>query len=98
VTARFIEGERVRTRATKRAGHTRLPAYLCDRRGVVESVQGLFALPDERALGTPIEQCAKEMLYTIVFDGHEVWRDPAVEPMTVSADLWDSYLEPEPAQ
>jgi nitrile hydratase len=96
MTGRFHRGDLVRTRAQNPEGHTRLPRYLCDRRGTVEAVHGDFPLPDERALGGNLATCRKETLYTVVFEGREVWREHAAEPMSVSADLWDSYLEPEP--
>jgi nitrile hydratase len=85
----------VRTVAKERQGHTRLPRYLRDRRGTIESVQGVFPLPDERALGVDLASCTKEALYTVVFEGDEVWRERGSEPLSVSADLWESYLEPE---
>jgi nitrile hydratase subunit beta len=95
VTQRFRSGDRVRTRAANPDGHTRLPRYLCDRAGTIEAVHGLYPLADERARGTPLERCAKEALYTVLFDGREVWRQRELEPLSVCADLWDSYLEPE---
>jgi nitrile hydratase len=97
VTARFRAGDRVRTRATNPEGHTRLPRYLCDRRGTIEAVHGVYPLPDVRAYGVSLAACKKEVLYTVLFEGGEVWRDRAREPLSVSADLWDSYLEPERA-
>jgi nitrile hydratase len=95
VTSRFRIGDRVRTRAVNPEGHTRLPRYLCDRAGTIEAVHGTYPRPDERALGVALEQCTKETLYTVFFEGGEVWRERAVEPVSISADLWDSYLEPE---
>ena len=98
MTERFRPGDRVRTRAKNLEGHTRLPRYLCNCAGTIEAVHGTYPLPDHRALGVSLESCKKETLYTVVFDGHEVWRERANEPLTVSADLWDSYLEPERAR
>jgi nitrile hydratase len=97
-SARFRAGDRVRTRAGEREGHTRLPRYLRDRAGTIEKVHGLFALPDERALGVDLAACTKETLYTVVFEGREVWRERLAEPLAVSADLWESYLELEPSR
>jgi nitrile hydratase subunit beta len=91
---RFQRGDVVRTRATNPEGHTRLPRYLCDRRGTIEAVHGLFLLPDDRARGVTVASSAKQALYTVVFDGREVWRERTSEPLSLSADLWDSYLEP----
>jgi hypothetical protein len=61
-------------------------------------IHGIYSLPDERALGASPSMCRQETLYTVVFDGREVWRERWAEPMFVSADLWDSYLEPEPTR
>ena len=94
--ARFRAGDRVRTIAKAREGHTRLPRYLRDRAGTIESVQGVFPLPDDRALGVDLAACTKEALYTVVFEGREVWRERLSEPLSVSADLWESYLAEEP--
>jgi nitrile hydratase subunit beta len=95
LTPRFRPGDRVRTRAEKPEGHTRLPRYLCDRSGTIEALHGVYPLPDDRALGVPLERCKKEMLYSVSFDGSEVWRERKLEPLSIAADLWDSYLEPE---
>ncbi|HMI85715.1 MAG TPA: SH3-like domain-containing protein [Polyangiaceae bacterium] len=95
MTARFKAGDRVRTRAANPEGHTRLPRYLCDRRGTIETAHDVYPLPDERAKGVSLELCKKEMLYTVVFDGREVWGEQSAEPLSVSADLWDTYLHAE---
>ena len=92
---RFQVGDRVRTRAARAPGHTRLPQYLCGRLGRVEAVHGLVPLADERAHGG--ERAARApglALYTIAFDGCEVWGVEAERgPMSIRADLWDAYLE-----
>lgn len=95
MTPRFRAGDAVRTRAHNPEGHTRLPRYLCGRKGTIETVHGVYPLPDERARGVALATCTKEVLYTVVFDGREVWRERSAEPLSISADLWDSYLEPE---
>jgi hypothetical protein len=93
VTARFAVGDVVRTRAARREGHTRLPRYLELRVGRVEAVHGPFRLADERAAG---EAGTPQTLYSVVFEGAEVWGAGAASlPMTIAADLWDSYLDPE---
>jgi nitrile hydratase len=93
VTARFSVGDAVRTREARREGHTRLPRYLERRRGCIEAVHGEFPLADERAEGGA---AAPQALYAVVFDGAEVWgEDAAAQPMTIAADLWDAYLEPD---
>jgi nitrile hydratase len=91
---RFAVGDVVRTRAVRPEGHTRLPRYLERRRGRVDAVHGDFPLADERAVGAA---AAPQALYSVVFDGAEIWGEGAPsEPMTIAADLWDAYLDPEP--
>jgi nitrile hydratase len=92
VTARFRPGDRVRTLAARRAGHTRLPGYLCGRRGTIERVQGDVPVADDRAEG---RAAPPETLYTVVFDGRDVWGGAPSAPREISADLWDRYLEPD---
>jgi nitrile hydratase subunit beta len=88
--ARFAPGDRVRCRNLQPAGHIRLPGYLRRAAGRIEADHGGFVLPDASAAG----QDVAGRLYTVVFDGPEVW-GPSAEPgTTVSADLWESYLEP----
>jgi hypothetical protein len=94
MTQRFQAGDVVRTRGVNPEGHTRLPGYLCGRRGTIEAVHGLVALADESARGARLGGPTKEALYTVVFDGTEVWRQSSTERLSVAADLWDSYLEP----
>lgn len=87
----FSLGDRVRTRLNNPEGHTRLPAYLRGRVGRVESVVGAFPFADERASGNI--DAAPQMLYTVCFAGRDVWGD-AAQAATISADLFESYLEP----
>ena len=91
--ARFRVGDAVRTRAVSGDGHTRLPRYLARRRGRIETVHSPYPLADERARG--VADAPKQALYSVVFSGAEVWGDEAAGPMTIAADLWDAYLEPD---
>lgn len=87
----FAPGQRVRARNIHPRGHTRLPRYLRGHVGVVEADHGGFVLPDASAQG----RAAAERLYTVVFEGAAVWGPDAEPGMTISADLWESYLEPD---
>lgn len=87
----FQVGDAVRTHTARTTGHTRLPGYLADKRGVVERVVGDFFLPDARAAGVML--APKERLYTVVFDGTEVWGEEKAGALAVSADLFESYME-----
>jgi nitrile hydratase subunit beta len=87
---RFQPGQRVRAKNIHPRGHTRLPRYVRGRVGVVEADHGGFVLPDASAHGQ--EDAGR--LYTVVFEGAELW-GPDAEPGTqVSVDAWESYLEP----
>ena len=92
MTARFHVGDVVRTLRARREGHTRLPGYLCGRRGVIEAVHGLFPVADDRAEG---RAAPPETLYTVRFEGRDVWSGAPSAPGVISADLWDRYLEAE---
>ena len=88
---RFSVGDRVRARNIHPRGHTRLPRYVRGHIGIVEAEHGGFILPDTHAHGRGE---APERLYTVVFDGAELWGPDAELGLTVSVDAWESYLEP----
>lgn len=87
----FAVGEMVRTKKARETGHTRLPAYLAEKEGRVERVAGEFALADSRAAGEKPPR--REKLYTVVFDGNEVWGAAKGGALSISANLFESYLE-----
>jgi nitrile hydratase len=68
-----------------------LPAYLAERQGKIERLYGAFPMADARARGDM--SAAPEPLYSVVFDGREVWGEGSAEALTIAADLWDAYLE-----
>ncbi len=84
---------RVRTRAQRQGGHTRLPGYLQRKPGVVARVLGAFAFSDERAASAGIAR--NEVVYTVVFNGRDVWGPQAAAGDTIAADLFEAYLEPD---
>ncbi len=89
--ARFAAGQRVRTKNFHPPGHTRLPRYARGRQGTVEAVRGGFVFPDSNAHGRGE---SPQWVYTVVFDGREIWGEGADPTLTVSVDAWESYLEP----
>lgn len=91
---RFAEGERVRARNMHPSGHTRLPRYVRGHTGVVQRLHGAHLFPDRHVSRPlpPFEQ-APEWLYTVVFDGAELWGDEAAPGVQVSVDAWEPYLE-----
>ncbi|MCL4676446.1 MAG: nitrile hydratase subunit beta, partial [Pararhodobacter sp.] len=87
---RYAPGDRVRARRMRPKTHTRLPRYLIGLAGVIEADRGGFVLPDTNAHGLGEQP---QRLYTVVFDGREVWGEGAEPGLTISADLWEGYLE-----
>jgi nitrile hydratase len=90
----FRVGDRVRARNHQPKGHTRLPAYVRSRRGVVARAYPACVLPDTNAhfLGEN-----PEFVYAVRFEGRELWGEGAEPGTCVHVDLFESYLEPEPA-
>jgi nitrile hydratase len=88
--AKFTIGDTVRTRLLNPTTHTRLPRYARGKTGKVEAVRGCHVYPDTAAIGAGE---APEWLYTVVFDGRELWGDAAEPGLAVSIDAFEPYLE-----
>jgi len=89
--ARFAPGDRVRTRNIHPATHTRLPRYARGKVGVVEAVRGCHVFPDSAALGKGDDP---QWLYTVLFEGRELWGDNAEASLKISIEAFEPYLEP----
>jgi len=90
-TARFREGDRVRTRNINPATHTRLPRYARAKTGTVEAVRGCHVFPDTAAIDAGDNP---QWLYTVVFAARELWGDDADPKVTVSIEAFEPYLDP----
>jgi nitrile hydratase subunit beta len=88
--ARYGRGQKVRMRAAPVEHHTRLPAYLCGRTGVIERVLGPHVFADSHAEGLGEDP---QWLYTVVFDAAELWGAEVNPGHTVSCDAWQPYIE-----
>jgi nitrile hydratase len=89
--ALFKAGDRIRTKNMHPTTHTRLPRYARGRLGMIERVHGCQVLPDSSALGAGDDP---QWLYTVVFDGRELWGVDADPALKVSIDAFEPYLEP----
>jgi nitrile hydratase len=89
---RFSVGDRVRARNVHPTGHTRLPRYARGKRGTINQVRGVYVFPDTHAHGLGEQP---QPLYTVQFDGRELWGDSSEAREAVHIDLWESYLEPD---
>jgi nitrile hydratase beta subunit len=88
---RFKPGDKVRTKNIHPVTHTRLPRYLRGHVGEIALLHGTHVFPDTNAHG---KGEAPQPLYTVRFKARDIWgaaRNPRDE---VSADLWESYLDP----
>jgi len=88
---RFSEGDRVRVRASRAPGHTRQPGYVSGKPGVVVSHLGSTVFPDAHAVG---RRTPPQHLYTVAFEGADLWVDAAEPGTETRVDLYESYLEP----
>ncbi len=87
---RFEPGDSVVCRRDVGSMHTRLVGYVRGRAGVIESVIGKQALPDEAAKG----HVRKEQTYVVRFPMSGLWPEAADSRDSLLIDLWDSYLDP----
>jgi nitrile hydratase beta subunit len=91
--ARFADGDRVRARNLNPARHTRLPRYVRGHVGTVVLVHGCHVFPDVHAHGGGEDP---QWLYTVRFDGRDLWGDDADPTVAVSVDAFEPYLEAAP--
>jgi nitrile hydratase subunit beta len=88
--ARFKPGDRVRAKNLNPLHHTRLPRYARGRVGVVEAIRGCHVFPDSVTTGGGENP---QWLYTVVFEGRELWGEDADPTLTVSVEAFEPYLE-----
>jgi nitrile hydratase len=89
--ALFAVGQQVRMKNINPPTHTRLPRYARGKLGTVEALRGCHVFPDTVVTGAGENP---QWLYTVVFDGRELWGEDADPTVTVSIDAFEPYLEP----
>lgn len=91
VPPRFNVGDRVRTVNINPLGHTRLPRYARDRRGVVTLDHGVWVFPDTNGTGRgrKPQHCS-----SVRFEGRELWGADGGSRDAIYIDLWDDHLVP----
>ena len=89
--ARFAAGDRVRIANEHPAGHTRVPRYARGRTGRIAQVHGVHVFPGTSAHGLGEHP---QWLYTVAFEGRELWGHTADPNLKVSIDAWESTIEP----
>lgn len=89
----YREGDHVRVRKAHPPGHVRTPHYVRDRVGVVESVAGDFADPEELAYGR--DGLPKKTLYRVRFLQAELWPNYAGSVAdSLVVDIYEHWLDP----
>jgi nitrile hydratase beta subunit len=88
--ARFAVGDRVLARNMHPRTHTRLPRYVRGHVGVVERLHGCQVFPDTAALGQGEHPA---WLYTVRFDGRDLWGADADPTLSVSVEAFEPYLD-----
>lgn len=92
-SAAFKLGDRVRTKNINPVTHTRLPRYVRDKVGIIERLNGCHVFPDTNAHDKGENP---QWLYTVVFDGRELWGDDTDPTLKVSIEAFEPYLESAP--
>lgn len=88
---RFSAGDAVVAKNVHPVGHTRLPRYARGKRGVIHRAYSAQTFPDANAHGLGEQP---QMLYSVRFEGRELWGEQAEPGQVLYLDLWDSYLDP----
>ncbi len=88
---RFSAGDRIRVVTVQSSGYTRTPGYVTGRPGVVTAHHGATLFPDAHAVG---RRARPQHLYTVAFEGGDLWGDAADPGTEVRVDLFEAYLEP----
>ena len=89
--ARYKPGDRVRAKNIHPATHTRLPRYVRGHVGVVDRLHGSHVFPDSAATG---QGDNPQWLYTVIFEGRELWGPDTDPTVKVSIDAFEPYLDP----
>jgi len=88
---KFRPGARVRVRNLNPKGHTRAPRYIRNKVGTIARDHGVFVFPNTHAHG---QGTRPQHVYSVRFEGRDVWGDDAPAGEAIYMDLWDDYLEP----
>ena len=88
--AQYAQGQKVQIRKLQADHHTRLPAYVLGKEGVVEKIRGVHVFADANAQGLGEQP---QWLYAVAFDGAELWGNAGSPGVQVCIDAFEPYLE-----
>jgi nitrile hydratase subunit beta len=86
--AKFKVGQTVCSSNVLTTGHTRLPNYARNKRGVIDEVHGAHVFADASGMGKGENP---QWLYRVRFEAETLWGQPSRD--SVFIDLWEPYLE-----
>lgn len=86
---RFQIGDRVRVVNINPTEHTRSPRYARGKVGTIAIDHGIHVFADRNAVGEKVGQ----HLYSVQFDGRELWGTNGNPYDQVRIDLWEPHLE-----
>lgn len=86
---KFRPGDMVRVVNIHPTGHTRAPRYTRGKLGRIELGHGVHIFADRNASGSKEGQ----HLYSVSFEGGELWGPDGGDQETVRVDLWEPHLE-----
>ena len=84
-------GDKVTAININPVGHTRLPRYVRGKTGTVARDHGVFAFPDTSVSGVHSDP---QHVYSVRFEGEELWGKDANPKSCLYIDMFDTYLEP----
>jgi nitrile hydratase subunit beta len=93
-TPLFQVGDAIMTRNIQPEGHTRLPRYARAKHGTIDRIHGVHVFPDSNSA---FRGENPQHLYSVRFTAREIWGEQAAAKDAIYIDLWESYLEREPA-
>lgn len=88
--AQFKIGDRVRMKNIHPKSHTRLPRFARGHVGTIERIHGCHVYPDATVAN---DREDPQWLYTVVFDGQELWGPDSDPLLEVSIEAFEPYLE-----
>lgn len=86
----FKVGDKVVTSIEISEGHTRLPAYARGKTGIIAKWHKAWVYPDTNAHGKGENP---QHLYSVEFEGEELWGAAAEKNTKVALDLFEPYLK-----
>ncbi|MBP1154148.1 MULTISPECIES: nitrile hydratase subunit beta [unclassified Paenibacillus] len=91
IQPKFSPGTVVTAKMISPLGHTRIPRYVRGKQGVIDSIHGIFTLPDAKVhAGIDLYQT----VYRVRFEAQHLWGKDASPKDKLYIELWEDYLEP----